>query len=77
MDEDDLYGDLTEALIQPLDKDVENRRQDEEKRLEENRELKEKLKQKDEELNELRKSYERLNTNASFLMETAKTEVTR
>lgn len=75
---EDLYGDLLDdALIQPLEKDIEKKRHEDEQKLAAEKQLNDQLKKREEEFEALRKSYERLNTNSSYLMETAKTEVLR
>ena len=83
-DDFNLYDDLDDAFIQPLEKDIEKIKNDEEEKLAEKRETEEKLFQKDQKIAELEKELERMmllgqkaEENFATLCLTASSEVDR
>jgi ferritin-like metal-binding protein YciE len=83
-DDFNLYDDLDDAFIQPLEKDIEKQRNDEKAKLAEKNENEESLRQKENRIAELEKEIERLNEifaraerNFSLLCSTAKSEIER
>lgn len=73
----DLYDDLDNALIQPLDSDIARKQAEEEAKLEADRKIAKLIEEKDLEYEALRKRYDRMHTNCSILMGTAKSEIER
>lgn len=73
----DIYDDLDDALMVPLDKDVERVKAAAEASEAERAELKEKLARKDEEIERLTESNYQLQKNLSILVLTSKSELSR
>lgn len=73
----DLYDDLDDAFIQPLDKHVEQKKVEEQEKVQAQQESLNKLKQQEKECQELKQSNEQLQYNMSMLTVTARNEVER
>lgn len=73
----DLYDDLDDALIQPLDKDVERTKAVEEEKEKALQQSVAKQKQQEKECEDLKASNEQLRINMSFLTDTARSEIER
>lgn len=73
----DLYDDLDDAFIQPLDKDVERRKIEEQEKIQAQQFSLAKLELQEKECEELRASKEQLQKNLSYLTVTARNEINR
>lgn len=72
-----LYDDLDDAFVQPLEKDIEKKRAEEQEKLEALKNLEEKLKESEKKITEILASKSQIEKNMSILSLTAKGEIER
>lgn len=76
-DDFDLYDDLDDALIQPLEKDLEKQKSDEAEKLAAEKTWADKIKKLQAQLDEMSEKKNNLNTNMTYLLETSIEELRR
>lgn len=76
-DEFDLYDDLDDALIQPLEKDLEKKKRDEAEKLAAEKTLADEVSNLRAQLEDMTEKKNNLNTNMNYLLETSKEELRR
>lgn len=75
--DDNLYDDLDEALLQPLDRDIEKKNEEEKGKVSASKQLEEKLKENEKKCAEILSLKVQLEKNMSLLTITARAEIDR